>query len=412
MTIENIIEGLHQLLLCNNYSDVTIKIYLREWNKIKNFLYTEYGDSEFNMERGLVYLEKQYSIPSKYNNKTLSQRQVQYIRYIHLLEDYRIHGVLTKRIYANKNKIKLNENHLLLHTQYTEQLNNSDLSKSTIGHYTSISKIFLDFLNQRGFMNTENITTGLINDYLRTLAGYSYKTVEQNICGLRHFLRYLHLEGLIKQDLASNIHMPNISKQANIPSIWTEEELRKLLDVIDRNSPIGKRDYAMILIACTLGLRVTDIKYLRVRNIDWNTKQLSIVQSKTHKQLTLPIPDAVGWAIIDYLKNGRPKYYESDIIFVKHMPPFDPISDGDHLSGRILHYMGKAGIRRDRNKHSGFHSLRHSLGSMLLEMETPLPVISTIMGHSDIDVTGIYLKTDLLKLKECVLSLEDFAWET
>ena len=92
------------------------------------------------------------------------------------------------------------------------------------------------------------------------------------------------------------------------------------------------------------------------------------------------MPDAVGWAVIDYIKNGRPKYFESDIVFLKHMPPFDPISDHDHLEQRIVFHMNKAGIRKDKNKHRGFHSLRHSAGSMLLDMGTPLPVITTILG--------------------------------
>jgi site-specific recombinase XerC len=88
------------------------------------------------------------------------------------------------------------------------------------------------------------------------------------------------------------------------------------------------------------------------------------------------------------------------------MPPFNPLSDNDHLQRQIIYHMNKAGIHRDRNKHSGFHSLRHSAGSMMLEMGTSLPVITTVLGHSDMDVTAIYLKTDLSKLAECVLPLE------
>ena len=195
-------------------------------------------------------------------------------------------------------------------------------------------------------------------------------------------------------------------KKATIPSVWAADELKKMLDVIDRNSPIGKRDYAMILLACILGLRISDIKNLRFSNFDWENKQLSLIQHKTHKPLVLPLPDAVGWAVIDYIKNGRPKYFDSDIVFLKHMPPFDPISDNDHMEQRIVFHMNKAGIHKDKNKHCGFHSLRHSAGSMLLDMGTPLPVITTILGHSDMDVTGIYLKTDLKKLAECVLSPE------
>src|SRR5699024_11929252 len=84
----------------------------------------------------------------------------------------------------------------------------------------------------------------------------------------------------------------------------------------------SKRDWSsdvcssdLILLACILGLRVSDIKNLRFGNFDWDNKKLSIIQHKTHKPLSLPIPDAVGWAVIDYIKNGRPKYYDTDVVF-------------------------------------------------------------------------------------------------
>ena len=187
--------------------------------------------------------------------------------------------------------------------------------------------------------------------------------------------------------------------------------MKKLLAAVDRNSPIGKRDYAMMVLACVMGLRISDIKALRFSNFDWNNKVLAIVQHKTKKSLTLPLPDQVGWAVIDYIKNGRPDYDGSDYVFLKHMPPFNSFSDSDHLQQRIIYHMQKAGIRRDKDRHSGFHSLRQSAASIMLEMETPLPVITTVLGHSDMDITAVYLKTDIQKLAECVLPPEDFAHE-
>ena len=115
--------------------------------------------------------------------------------------------------------------------------------------------------------------------------------------------------------------------------------------------------------------------------------------------------------VIDYIKNGRPHYYETDYVFLKHMPPFDPIGNENHMQQQLVRYMRKAGIDQRTKKHSGFHSLRHSAGSMLLEMETPLPIITDILGHSDSDVTAVYLKTDLQKLAECVLSPDGFCHE-
>ena len=408
MNLEVITERLKQLLQENNYSPVTIRFYEREWSKIQTFLEETYGSTEYNMERGLEYLEKQYGFIKKCNDGTLSQQRVQLLRVVHMLEDYRLHQVLTRRYYASKNPIILNTYYLNIFTDYKNSLVSTKLSKATVEHYKKISKTFIDYLQQRKVESIKDVTIDVCNSYLKTLAGFSFKTIEQQVCGIRHFLRFLYSSNLIINDYAEKIHMPTVSKNAKIPSTWKLDELKAILSVIDRNSPIGKRDYAMILLACVLGLRVGDIKLLRFENFNWEAKQISIIQHKTQKPLSLPIPDSVGWAIIDYIKNGRPQYYETDYIFLKHMPPFDPICDDNHMHQQLVKYMRKAGISQYRKRRSGFHSLRHSAGSILLEMEVPLPIITNILGHSDSNVTAIYLKTDLQKLAECILSPEDF----
>ena len=408
MNLEVITERLKQLLQENNYSPATIRFYEREWNKIQTFLQETHGSTEYNMERGLDYLEKQYGFVTKCNDGTLSQQRVQLLCVVHMLEDYRLHQVLTRRYYASKNPIILNTYYSNIFTDYKNNLISSQLSKVTVDHYKKISKTFIDYLQQLKVESIKDITMDICNSYLKTLAGLSFKTIEQQVCGIRHFLRFLYSSNLIINDYAEKIHMPVVSKNAKIPSTWKLDELKAILSVIDRNSPIGKRDYAMILLACVLGLRVGDIKLLRFENFNWEDKQISIIQHKTRKPLSLPIPDSVGWAIIDYIKNGRPQYYETDYIFLKHMPPFDPIGDDNHMHQQLVKYMRKAGISHYRNRRCGFHSLRHSAGSILLEMEVSLPIITNILGHSDSNVTAIYLKTDLQKLAECVLSPEDF----
>ena len=115
MNLEMITEGLKQLLQENNYSSATIRFYEGEWNKIQCFLTEEYGNTEYDMERGLKYLEKQYGFITKYNNGTLSQQRVQLLRVVHMLEDYRLHQVLTRRYYASKNPITLNAYLSLIH---------------------------------------------------------------------------------------------------------------------------------------------------------------------------------------------------------------------------------------------------------------------------------------------------------
>ncbi len=115
--------------------------------------------------------------------------------------------------------------------------------------------------------------------------------------------------------------------------------------------------------------------------------------------------DRLGWAVIDYLKYGRPKI-DCPYIFVKHMAPFGPFAEGDHLTQLIKRYMEVAHLPTLKKKR-GMHSLRHTMASMLLEKDTPLAIISDILGHIDTDSTAIYLKVDLNKLRECSLDFKE-----
>ena len=199
--------------------------------------------------------------------------------------------------------------------------------------------------------------------------------------------------------------MVQARKQTRIPSVWTAEDLEKLIGAIDRGSPIGKRDYAIILLACRLGLRCTDIKHLTMDNFHWEDKELVFVQSKTRTTLSLPLTPEVGWVVIDYLKYGRPKV-STKYIFIRHVAPFLPFSEGDHLNQIIKKYIRLANLPTLKKK-VGMHSLRHTLASVLLEGDTPLPVISDILGHVDTESTTVYLKVDIEKLKECPLDLTE-----
>ena len=138
MTLEEITNGLRKLLLDNNYNPTTIKFYEREWSKIHSYLIKTYGNTLFDMERGLAFLENQYSFQTKQNDGTLSQQRVQLLRVVHMLEDYRLHQVLTRRYYASKHPIKLNTQFSDLHDKYTEKLAGAEISKSTIEHYTTM----------------------------------------------------------------------------------------------------------------------------------------------------------------------------------------------------------------------------------------------------------------------------------
>ena len=152
-------------------------------------------------------------------------------------------------------------------------------------------------------------------------------------------------------------------------------------------------------------MRVSDIKKLKKENFHWEEKQLIFVQSKTKAPLSLPLTPEVGWAVIDYLKYGRPNV-DTPYLFVRHLAPFGPFSEGANLHGLIERYMNLAHLPK-LNKKRGMHSLRHTLASMLLEKDTPLSTISDLLGHVETNSTGVYLKVGIQKLKECALTLEE-----
>lgn len=403
MELKLIEDGLLRLLAENHYSEATIRIYKQFWRKLGDFLLEQFGSTEFSMARGMLYLNERCCFLEKYKNETLPQQRVQYLRMVHLLEDYQLHGVLTRRYYAAKNPIVLDGEYLSTHEGFKTYLQTTQCSKCTAAHYTRITLVLLDYLRQKR-LEVGSIDLAACNGFLSTFSGYSYKAIEQTICGIRYFLRYLNETSILANSISDKIHMAKMSKQAKIPCVWKAADLKCLLQTVPRNNPIGKRDYAMILTACILGLRSIDLKHLTLDDFDWKRKLLTFRQHKTGKSITLPIPNPVGWAIIDYIRNGRPHVFETRILFVKHMPPFDPIGDENHLQGIISHYMNKAGIKKE-SKH-GFHSLRHTAASLLLEAGTPLEIITEVLGHSSTDVTSVYLKIDIKNLEQCVLPLD------
>src|SRR5699024_622008 len=127
---------------------------------------------------------------------------------------------------------------------------------------------FMDYLASQKIMDCKGIILSVINNYIKTLAGYTYKTVEQNICSLRAFFRFLLEIREVETDFAEKTPMVQARKQTRIPSVWTVDELKRLFAAIDKGSPKGKRDYAIILLACRLGMRCTDIKNLKMEHFN------------------------------------------------------------------------------------------------------------------------------------------------
>src|SRR5260370_872313 len=145
-----------------------------------------------------------------------------------------------------------------------------------------------------------------------------------------------------------------------------------------------------------------DIRRLEFADFDWPGNRLFLTQAKTSHPVQLPLLKEVGWAVIDYIRHGRP---DSDCpqVFLRHPAPIGPFSDQDHLHQILVKHARVAHVRVSEQRRHGMHSLRHTLATRLMEGGTPVAQIADILGHQSVQSTGVYLKSSLGLLARCAL---------
>ena len=280
------------------------------------------------------------------------------------------------------------------------------LRPSTLRTRTRELTIFLDFLNTRKARNLDQIQALDLSEFLSCRGHLKPNTVSRLVSDVRSFLRFLTMRGILQKDLSAELPTIRVPRDASIPSVWDHELIIKLLGAIDRSSAKGKRDYAILLLACRLGLRAGDIRTLKLDHLNWGDSRIEITQSKTATPLSLPLTEEVGEALIDYLKSGRPKTADREV-FLKLNPPFDPFRESNNLYHIVTYWRRLAGITFRSPQKRGIHSLRHSLATRLLEQGTPFPTIADILGHTSLESTRIYAKADVEALRSMALDTEE-----
>lgn len=265
---------------------------------------------------------------------------------------------------------------------------------------------WLDYLAAQGITEVGSITAMHISTFLTSLQGYAPRTVAHYSCHARCLLRFCYQHGMIREDLSRCVPPTPIRHYTRIPTVWTQEEVETLLAQVDRGSPRGKRDYAILLLAARIGLRVGDIIRLTLDDLKWEQKRIELIQSKTGQPLVVPLLDDLGWALIEYLKHARPvsRYRQ---VFLRLFPPYTPFVSHDNLYYIITRYRRMAGIQRFQHQPVGLHTLRHSLATQLLTESTPLNTISEVLGHACQTSTEVYAKVDLRHLQQCPLDPEE-----
>jgi site-specific recombinase XerD len=322
-----------------------------------------------------------------------------------VLGDYQLHGVILRRRTTKTPYARTPQFEEALNAYYKECMRRN---YSQQGMRTQVyrTKLFIDYLDDHGITSLSLLTVHHLSDYIRTVAGYHQKSISAILTTLRSFLSFLYLQGYHDRDLSGDVPKLKLPRHPKIPSTLKPEDVKLLLESVDRGNPNGKRDYAILLIVARLGMRVQDVKEIKLSNLNWATRTIEVVQHKTKRAISYPILDDIGWAIIDYLKNGRPKT-ESPHLFIRHNAPFETFGTYANLHYIITKYTRLAGINLRTGASRGMHSLRHTLAGVLLEQGTPLPVISEILGHMSTLSTSVYLKIDIDGLRRCALDPDE-----
>ena len=279
------------------------------------------------------------------------------------------------------------------------------LRPSTLHRRTTELTIFLDFLHSRKARTLQAIQPLDVSEFVSWRDHLQPKTVSRIVSDVGCFLRFLTMRGILQKDLSVELPKVRVPRDAKIPSVWEQELVVRLLQAVDRSSAKGKRDYAIFLLACRLGMRVGDIRSLRLDQLHWEDSTIELKQSKTSTPSKLPLTSEVGEALIDYLKSGRPQATHREV-FLKVNPPFEPFT-GNNLHHIVTYWRLLAGIRFRSPQKRGMHSLRHTLATRLLEKGTPLTTIAEILGHSSLESTRIYAKADVEALRSVALDPEE-----
>jgi integrase/recombinase XerD len=266
---------------------------------------------------------------------------------------------------------------------------------------------FLGYLDETGTDDLAALGARDVSGFFLRQRGLRRKTIASLRSALADFLAFLAAEGRAPQGLAGRLPPHRHVRHESEPHLWTAEEIRRLLAVIDRRSATGKRDYAMILMTARLGLRISDLRQLELGDLDWRAKRITIVQHKTGRPLSLPLLDDVGWAIIDYVRHGRPET-ACVKVFIKHRHPFDAFGCASSVACRLSRHAARAGIEFPPGQACGMHSLRGALAVAMIGNGAPMPVISAVLGHASSDTTqAYYLRFDVERLRCCALDVED-----
>lgn len=274
-----------------------------------------------------------------------------------------------------------------------------NLAPSTIHYYLDT---VVRFLSQRFGIQLPNLDALCAQDVtgfmLQQARRYSAGQTQLIATALRSFFRFLLQQALITNDLAQCVPTPARRRLSTLPRFISADDVEHLLHCVDQKTPEGRRNYAILQLLARLGLRAAEVAALTLNDLDWDAGEI-IVRGKGGRYDRLPLPDEVGQALANYLRDGRPSC-STRRVFVRHRAPQRGFVNGEAIGTIVHRALDRAGLHP---AHKGAHLLRHSLATRLLRNGASLAEIGELLRHRDLNTTQIYAKVDESALRGLAL---------
>jgi site-specific recombinase XerD len=273
------------------------------------------------------------------------------------------------------------------------------LAQATVICYVPFVDQFLSARFHQAPLNLFQIRASELTDFIRRQARkLSPGRAQLLVTALRSFLRYLRHQGKITTDLAACV--PTVARWsfATLPKSLPVGVVQKVLDHNDRKTPLGRRDYAILLLLARLGLRACEIVALNLEDIEWENARIT-VRSKGGRRTQLPLPVDVGKALAQYLRYGRPSC-SCRRVFIRGRAPHTGFANSIAVSTLVMQALRRAGVDSERK---GAHLFRHSLARDMIRQGASLDEIGELLRHQSPNTTAIYAKVDLPALRPLAL---------
>ena len=404
-TISELCEGVIAEMVNRRYALGTIRRVKYNCNRFIRYVQKQGLPPEFTESVGAAYLKDTFGYDENSETWQFTQYALGNVNTISKLGEYRLHGTFHSTIQPWTVSYEWASGDKDYVEMFIDNESNSGKSNTTVAARRHAVRYFYEFMNVRGLIGLDSVNGEALSDFVRSRVSDSNNYLYNLLTGLKQYFRFMYQQGHCAENLEQLVPIVQRRKNVNVPALWSEDELMQLLTSIDRSNPAGKRDFAILLMVVQLGIRVSDIAALKLSSLDFDRKTIAFAQQKTEKSVVYPMLDDVGWALIDWIRHGRAKIESPFIFLTCHSMPAE-FANGAAV-GSILHRRMKlSGIRKDaRNTTTGMHSLRHAMARRLVENDTGLYDIVSIMGHKNTNATSKYARTDIKGLRECALSV-------